>query len=71
MATTEDMSQSSAADGIKMLPKSDLVGKNQESREHRNMNLPYKTTMVSVNTDLYKLTPWFRISIIEFVYIAQ
>ena len=32
MATTEDMSQSSAADGIKMLPKSDLVGKNQESR---------------------------------------
>ena len=33
MATTEDMSQSSAADGIKMLPKSDLVGKNQESRE--------------------------------------
>lgn len=33
MATTEDMSQSSAADGIKMLPKSDLVGKNQESRD--------------------------------------
>jgi hypothetical protein len=27
------MSQSSAADGIKMLPKSDLVGKNQESRD--------------------------------------
>ena len=35
MATTEDMSQSSAADGIKMLPKSDLVGKNQESREDK------------------------------------
>ena len=29
------MSQSSAADGIKMLPKSDLVGKNQESREDK------------------------------------
>ena len=39
MATTEDMSQSSAADGIKMLPKSDLVGKNQESRD---ILIPYE-----------------------------
>ena len=39
MATTEDMSQSSAADGIKMLPKSDLVGKNQESREKERKKL--------------------------------